>query len=209
LTSSRVTPHRVYLIASGWQRRVRDHRGDRQDPRDTGTRRGQTAPQRLSEPQTGSAGLRGMGRIRRPAVACACSPLPRVGGLVARKPIARRRRWEAVPLRQRRPHSPLAHRNRDHTKRNTNDRHTSQRRTRADRIRDAHRRPCQRDHRRRTRHRPPRPRRPRIRAPVDLAVHGRVACLFHLSQHRQAARDDAVFNELIARLDEEDDDSDG
>ena len=26
--------------------------------------------------------------------------------------------------------------------------------------------------------RPPRPRRPRIRAPVDLAVHGRVACLF-------------------------------
>ena len=36
----------------------------------------------------------------------------------------------------------------------------------------------QRDHRRRTRHRPPRPRRPRIRAPVDLAVDGRVACLF-------------------------------
>ena len=34
------------------------------------------------------------------------------------------------------------------------------------------------------------------------------AC-FHLSQRRQAARDDAVFNELIARLDEEDDDSDG
>ena len=32
---------------------------------------------------------------------------------------------------------------------------------------------------------------------------------FHLSQRRQAARDDAVFNELIARLDEEDDDSDG
>jgi hypothetical protein len=31
----------------------------------------------------------------------------------------------------------------------------------------------------------------------------------HLSQRRQAARDDAVFNELIARLDEEDDDSDG
>ena len=30
-----------------------------------------------------------------------------------------------------------------------------------------------------------------------------------LSQRRQAARDDAVFNELIARLDEEDDDSDG
>ena len=54
-----------------------------------------------------------------------------------------------------------------------------------------------------------RPRRPRIRAPVDLAVHGRVACLFHLSQRRQAARDNAVFNELIARLDEEDDDSDG
>jgi len=39
-------------------------------------------------------------------------PEPRVGGLVARKPIARRRRWEAVHLRQRRPHSPLAHRNR-------------------------------------------------------------------------------------------------
>jgi hypothetical protein len=34
------------------------------------------------------------------------------------------------------------------------------------------------------------------------------AC-FHLSQRRQAARDDAAFNELIARLDEEDDDSDG
>ena len=34
------------------------------------------------------------------------------------------------------------------------------------------------------------------------------ACL-HLSQRRQAARDDAAFNELIARLDEEDDDSDG
>ena len=34
------------------------------------------------------------------------------------------------------------------------------------------------------------------------------AC-FHPSQRRQAARDDAVFNELIARLDEEDDDSDG
>jgi len=34
------------------------------------------------------------------------------------------------------------------------------------------------------------------------------AC-FHLSQRRQAARDDAVFNELIARRDEEDDDSDG
>ena len=31
----------------------------------------------------------------------------------------------------------------------------------------------------------------------------------HLSQRRQAARDDAAFNELIARLDEEDDDSDG
>ena len=31
----------------------------------------------------------------------------------------------------------------------------------------------------------------------------------HLSQRRPAARDDAVFNELIARLDEEDDDSDG
>jgi hypothetical protein len=30
-----------------------------------------------------------------------------------------------------------------------------------------------------------------------------------LSQRRQAARDDAAFNELIARLDEEDDDSDG
>ena len=30
-----------------------------------------------------------------------------------------------------------------------------------------------------------------------------------LSRRRQAARDDAVFNELIARLDEEDDDSDG
>jgi hypothetical protein len=34
------------------------------------------------------------------------------------------------------------------------------------------------------------------------------AC-FQLSQRRQAARDDAVFNELIARLDEGDEDSDG
>ena len=31
------------------------------------------------------------------------------------------------------------------------------------------------------------------------------AC-FHLSQRRQAARDDAAFNELIAQLDDEDDD---
>jgi hypothetical protein len=30
-----------------------------------------------------------------------------------------------------------------------------------------------------------------------------------LSQRRQAAGDDAAFNELIARLDEEDDDCDG
>ena len=29
---------------------------------------------------------------------------------------------------------------------------------------------------------------------------------FHLSQRRQAARDDAAFNELIALLDDEDDD---
>jgi hypothetical protein len=34
------------------------------------------------------------------------------------------------------------------------------------------------------------------------------AC-FQLSQRRQAAGDDAVFNELIARLDEGDDDCDG
>jgi len=33
--------------------------------------------------------------------------------------------------------------------------------------------------------------------------------VFHPSQRRQAARDDTAFNELIARLDEEDDDSDG
>jgi hypothetical protein len=32
---------------------------------------------------------------------------------------------------------------------------------------------------------------------------------FQLSKRRQAARDDAAFNELIARLDEEDDDCDG
>ena len=31
------------------------------------------------------------------------------------------------------------------------------------------------------------------------------AC-FHLSQRRQAARDDAAFNDLIAQLDDEDDD---
>ena len=84
------------------------------------------------------------------------------------------------------------------------DQHTSQRRTRADRIREAHRRPRQRDHRRRTRHRPP-----RIRAPVDWPSMAELHACFHLSQRRQAARDDAVFNELIARLDEEDDDSDG
>ena len=39
---------------------------------------------------------------------------------------------------------------------------------------------------------------------AELATAG-----IQLSQRRQAARDDAVFNELIARLDEEDDDSDG
>ncbi len=33
--------------------------------------------------------------------------------------------------------------------------------------------------------------------------------VFHLSQRRQAARDDAAFNELITRLDEGDEDSDG
>ena len=95
---------------------LRDHRGDRLDPRDTGTRRGQTAPQRLSEPRAplGWSGG-GMGRIRRSAVACA-QPSPRVGGLVARKPIARRHCWEAVHLRRRRPRSPLAQRNRDHKK---------------------------------------------------------------------------------------------
>jgi hypothetical protein len=33
--------------------------------------------------------------------------------------------------------------------------------------------------------------------------------VFRLSPRRQAARDDAAFNELIARLNEEDDDCDG
>jgi hypothetical protein len=34
------------------------------------------------------------------------------------------------------------------------------------------------------------------------------AC-FHLSQRRQADRDDPAFNELMAQLDDEDDDADG
>ena len=67
----------------------------------------------------------------------------------------------------------------------------------------------QRDHRRRTRHRRTGPQTTSNPCPVDLAVHGELHACFHLSQRRQAARDDAVFNELIARLDEEDDDSDG
>ena len=54
-----------------------------------------------------------------------------------------------------------------------------------------------------------RPPAPRIRAPVDWPSMAELHACFHLSQRRQAARDDAVFNELIARLDEEDDDSDG
>ncbi len=57
--------------------------------------------------------------------------------------------------------------------------------------------------------RPRRPRRRRVRAPVDLASMAELPACFHLSQCRQAARDDAAFNETIARLDEEDDDCDG
>ena len=52
-------------------------------------------------------------------------------------------------------------------------------------------------------------RRPRIRARLMWPSTAKLHACFHLSQRRQAARDDAVFNELIARLDEEDDDSDG
>ena len=37
---------------------------------------------------------------------------------------------------------------------------------------------------------------------------GELHACFQLSQRRQAACDDAAFNELIARLDEEDDDAD-
>ena len=52
-------------------------------------------------------------------------------------------------------------------------------------------------------------RRPRNRARFIWPSMAELHACFHLSQRRQAARDDAVFNELIARLDEEDDDSDG
>jgi hypothetical protein len=52
-------------------------------------------------------------------------------------------------------------------------------------------------------------RRPRIRARLIWPSMAELHACFHLSQRRRAARDDAVFNELIARLDEEDDDSDG
>jgi hypothetical protein len=148
--------------------------------------------------------------VRRRAVACACSPLPRVGGLVARKPIARRHRWEAVHLRQRRPRSPLAQRNRDHRKKeHQHDRHIGQRRARADRIREAHRRPVSATTAAELATAGLDRRRPRIRARLIWPSMAELHACFHLSQRRQAARDDAVFNELIARLDEEDDDSDG
>jgi hypothetical protein len=52
-------------------------------------------------------------------------------------------------------------------------------------------------------------RRPRIRARLMWPSTAKLHACFHLSQRRQAARDDAVFNELIARLDEGDEDSDG
>jgi hypothetical protein len=94
-------------------------------------------------------------------------------------------------------------------KEHQHDQHISQRRTRADGIREAHRRPRQRDHRRRTRHsrldRDDLESVLRLIWPSMAELH---AC-FHLSQRRQAARDDAAFNELIARRDEEDDEFDG
>ena len=52
-------------------------------------------------------------------------------------------------------------------------------------------------------------RRPRNRARLIWPSTAELHACFHLSQRRQAARDDAAFNELIARLDEEDDDFDG
>ena len=52
-------------------------------------------------------------------------------------------------------------------------------------------------------------RRPRIRARLIWPSMAELHACFHLSQRRQAARDDAVFNELIARRDEGDEDSDG
>ena len=62
---------------------------------------------------------------------------------------------------------------------------------------------------RRTGHRPPRRRRPRVRARLIWPSMAELHACFQLSQRRQAAGDDAVFNELIARLDEGDDDCDG
>ena len=133
----------------------------------------------------------------------------RVGGLVARKPIARRRRWEAVHLRQRRPRSPLAQRNRDHRKKeHQHDQHIGQRRVRADRIREAHRRPVSATTAAELATAGLERRRPRIRARLIWPSMAELHACFHLSQRRQAARDDAVFNELIAPLDEQDDDSD-
>src|SRR6478609_11989784 len=88
-----------------------------------------------SPPRRGEAAARGgtAQSVGHPPLA----PPPRVGGLVARKPIARRHRWEAVHLRQRRPHSPLAHRNRDDRKGNTSMTDTpASAATRADRIRE-------------------------------------------------------------------------
>jgi hypothetical protein len=108
------------------------------------------------------------------------------------------------------PRSPLAQRNRDHRKEEyQHDCHSSQRRTSADPIREAHRRPRQRDHRRRNRHRPPDRDDPESVLRLIWPYTAKLYAGIHLSQRRQAARDDAVFNELIARLDEEDDDCDG
>jgi hypothetical protein len=94
-------------------------------------------------------------------------------------------------------------------KEHQHDQHISQRRTRADRIREAHRRPRQRDHAAELA--TARLDRDDLESVLRLIwpSMAELHTCFHLSQRRQAARDDAAFNELIARLDEEDDDSDG
>ena len=178
--------------------------------RDTGTRRGQTAAQRLSEPRArlgwSGGGWVGFGvRLSRARAALSRAwadslPENRLHGVVAGKLYtyagdARVCRWpNGIEITK---------------KEHQHDRYTSQRRTRADPIREAHRRPRQRDHRSRTRHR--RLDRDDLESVLRLIwpYMAELHACFHLSQRRQAARDDAAFNELIARLDEEDDDSDG
>ena len=189
---------------------LRDHRGDRQDPRDTGTRRGQTAPQRLSEPRTrlgwAEGGWVGFGvRLSRARAALSRAwadslPENRLHGVIAGKLYiyasdARVRRWpNGIKV----------------TKRNTSMTDTSVSAALgligyAKRIDDPVSATTAAELATARLDRDDLESVLRLIWPSMAEMH---AC-FHLSQRRQAARDDAAFNELIARLDEEDDDSDG